>query len=185
LPETTLERLKRTLDLEARSEDLLPLSVDFYSRLAAYSQKLKRSAGFGNSEIVVRLVNIQLGMIRSMSHDLVLTRTAKAAKRGTFIQLLPEERYVCSMEERFQRRLDAFVEAVSSGQPSFVEMAQRSESGRSVVVRFTKHVDELVGLDLRRYGPFDVDDVASIPAASAGILIAGGEAVEVYTREEA
>jgi len=30
-----------------------------------------------------------------------------------------------------------------------------------------------------------VDDVASIPAASADILIAAGEAVEIHTRDEA
>jgi DNA replication factor GINS len=99
--------------------------------------------------------------------------------------LLPEERYVCLAQAKFRRRFDSFVEAVSSGQPSFIELAHRSESERSVTIRFTKHVNELVGLDLRRYGPFEPEDVASIPAASADILIAGGDAVEVYTRDEA
>ena len=76
------------------------------------------------------------------------------------------------------------VQAVASGQPSFVEFAHLSESQRNVTVKFVKHVDELVGLDMRRYGPFEAEDVASIPAASADILIAGGAAVEVYTRDE-
>jgi hypothetical protein len=44
-------------------------------------------------------------------------------------------------------------------------------------------VNELVGFDMRRYGPFEVDDVASIPAASADVLIAGGDAVEIVTRD--
>ena len=76
------------------------------------------------------------------------------------------------------------VEAVSSGQPSFVEFAHLSEAQRNVTVKFVKHVNELVGLNMRRYGPFEAEDVASIPAASADILIAGGDAVEIYTRDD-
>ena len=76
------------------------------------------------------------------------------------------------------------VEAVSSGQPSFVEFAHMTESQRNVTVKFLKHVNELVGLDMKRYGPFEAEDVASIPAASADILIAAGDAMEVYTRDD-
>jgi hypothetical protein len=76
------------------------------------------------------------------------------------------------------------VEAVSSGQPSFVEFAHLSESQRNATVKFMKHVNELVGLDMRHYGPFEADDVAAIPAASADILIASGDAVEVITRDD-
>lgn len=185
MPETTLEYLRRRLESESRSESLLPLPGDFYSSLAAYSQKLKRSASSGSSEITIRLTGTQSRMIESMVDQLLKLRTNKAARQNAVLQLLPEERYVCSAQQKFQRRFHTFVEAVSSGQPSFIEFANLSESRRSVTVRFVKKVDELVGLDMRHYGPFEPDDVASIPAASADILIAGGEAVEVFTRDEA
>jgi DNA replication factor GINS len=185
MPEATLDYLKRQLDSESQSPTLVALPNDFYSKLAAYSQKLRRASGSGNSEAIVRLIGVQQRMIASMARDLLSLRAKKAAQQNALLQLLPEERYVCSAQQRFKRRFDTFVEAVSSGQPSFVEFAHRSESERSVTVRFTKHVNELVGFDLRRYGPFEAEDVASIPAASADVLIAGGDAVEVYTREEA
>jgi DNA replication factor GINS len=124
-------------------------------------------------------------MIGSMTRDLLALRAKKANQQNALLQLLPEERFVCSAQQVFQRRFDTFVEAVSTGQPSFIEHAHRTESGRSITVRFARRVGELVGFDLRRYGPFEVDDVASIPAASADVLIAGGDAVEVHTREEA
>jgi len=185
MPETTLEYLKRRLDAEARSEGLLPMPSDFYSSLAAYSQKLKRSANSGSSEISIRLTATQSRMIESMVSQLLKLRTNKAIRQNALLQLLPEERYVCSAEQKFQRRFHVFVESVSSGQPSFIEFAHLDESRRSITVRFVKRVSELVGLDMRHYGPFESDDVASIPAASADILIAGGEAVEVFTRDEA
>ncbi len=184
MPETTLEYLKRRLDSESQSASLLPLPNDFYSKLSSYTQKLKRSAGAGASEVSVRLIATQARMIESMVRQLLKIRTRKAMQQSALLQLLPEERYVCSAEQKFQKRFETLVQAVSSGQPSFVEFAHHSESQRSVTVRFVKHVSELVGLDMRRYGPFEADDVASIPAASADILIAGGEAVEVYTRDD-
>ncbi len=184
MAETTLEYLKRRLDSESQSESLLPLPTDFYSGISAYSQKLKRSAGYGSSEVSVRLIATQARMIESMVKQLLKLRTKKAMQQNALLQLLPEERYVCSAELKFQKRFQTLVEAVSSGQPSFVEFAHLTESQRRVTVRFVKQVGELVGLDMRRYGPFEPDDVASIPAASADILIAGGDAIEVYTRDD-
>jgi DNA replication initiation complex subunit (GINS family) len=184
MAETTLEYLRRRLDSETQSESLLPLPSDFYSSISAYSQKLKRSAGSGASEVSVRLIAAQTKMIESMVRQLLKQRTKKAMQQNALLQLLPEERYVCSAEQKFQRRFQTLVEAVAGGQPSFVEFANLSESQRNVTVRFVKHVNELVGLDMRHYGPFEENDVASIPAASADILIAGGDAVEITTRDD-
>jgi DNA replication initiation complex subunit (GINS family) len=184
LPETTLDYLKRRLDSEALSPDLLSLPGDFYASISSYSQKLKRSAASGASEISTRLTAAQANMLESMVKQLLKLRIKKAIHQNAVLQLLPEERYVCSAEQKFQRRLETLVDAVSRGKPSFVEYAHMAESKRSVTVRFLKRVDELVGLDLRHYGPFEIEDVASIPAASADILISGGDAVEIHTRDD-
>ena len=183
--DTALETLKKQLDAETQSLTLVALPHDFYSKLAAYSQKLKRSGGPGSSDLVLRLITVQTAMLESMSRDLLASRAAKVKNQEAFLQLLPEERYVFTAQRRFERRFNAFVEALTLGQPSFIEHAKKSESDRSVTVRFTKHVDEVVGLDLKRYGPFDSEDVAALPAANADILILAGDAVEIFTREDA
>lgn len=184
MAETELERLKRLLDAEAGTAEPLPLPPDFYTKLAGYSQRLRRSSGPGISEATVRLIAVQAAMIQSMARDLLALRLKKIGQTGASVSLLPEERYVSSAQQRYHRRFDAFVEAIASGQPSVVESAQRSESERSTIVRFLKHTNELVGLDHRRYGPFETEDVASIPAASADLLIAGGEAVGISTKQD-
>lgn len=185
MAESTLEYLRRHLDAESQSPSILPLPNDFYSKLAAYTQKLKRASVSGASEASVKLIATQVRMIESMARALLNTRATKATQQNALLQLLPEERYVCAAQQKFQRRLESMVRAVSQGQPSFVELAHRSESERTLTVRFTSRVNELVGLDLKRYGPFEVDDIASLPASNADILIAGGEAVEVRTRDDA
>ena len=58
MAESVLEVLKRQLDFELQATSLVPLPSDFYSRISAYSQKLRRSAGAGASEVSVRLVGI-------------------------------------------------------------------------------------------------------------------------------
>jgi len=182
---TTLESLKRHLEAEGQSKGILPLPVDFYRKVSEYSQKMRRLAGSGNSEVAVRLLSRQTDMIRGMSKELLEVRAKKAFEQNSLSQLLPEERYVCFARAKFNRRFETFIEALSSGQPSFIELAQRNETLRNVTVRFTKHVDELVGLDLRHYGPFEAEDLASIPAANAGVLVAAGDAVEVFSRNDA
>ncbi len=181
---TMLEVLKRALDSEEDTAGLQKLPHDFYSKISTYTQRIRRSTGSNASEVANRLIARQVDMIDSMTWELLTVRTEKAIQKHLSFELLPEERYVCSLQEKFAKRLAAFVEAVSAGKPSFIEFAQKSETERSVIVKFIKHVDELVGLDLRHYGPFEVEDIASLPAVNAEILIVGGNAVEVRTRDE-
>ncbi len=182
MPEPTLESLKKYLDAEEQSEKLTPLPGDLYSSIATYAQLLKRSSSSGNSEVANRLISKQSTMLWSMVRKLLEARSRKATSQKAVSQLLPEERYICSMVESYNGRLESFVEAITTGQPSAVELARKNELSRNTTVRFLKHVDELVGLDLRKYGPFEPEDLALIPAANADLLVERGDAVEVMLR---
>lgn len=183
MAETMLERIRQQIDLEARSPVLLQIPSSLYFDIATYCQKLRRSAGSGSSPAALRLIDVQKKMIQQMSRDLIILRVGKAIAGDALPELLPEERYVALARHEYDVRLDAFVDAVSAGQPSFIRYANRKDSGRNMVVKLMKHVDELVGLDLVRYGPFETGDIASIPAVNAQILIADGNAVEISARE--
>lgn len=184
MADTTLQSLKKALDSEIQSIALLQLPNDFFSKVSVYSQKLRRSAGSSASEVADQLIAKQTKIIGSMVKQLLTVRAKKASQQHAFLQLLPEERYVCLAQRRFQRRFEAFIEAICAGKPSFIEFARKSDTEKRISVRFTKYIDELVGLDLRRYGPFQAEDVASLPAANADVLISSGDAVEIYTRDE-
>lgn len=182
MAEPTLESLKKYLDAEEQSDKLLSLPDDFYIVVASYAQLLKRTSSSSSSELANRLIAKESGLLMSMVRDLIHLRMTKASSQKAIPQLLPEERYVCSMERSYTSSLDSFIQAVASGQPSIVELERKSELARSTTVRFLKHVDELVGLDLRKYGPYEPEDLALIPAANADLLVANGEAVEVMPR---
>lgn len=182
--EPILEFVKRHLELQLHSQQIVPLPDDFYSRVATYSANLRRSSNSSNSEVTNRLISKQIELIEGMIKTMVETRTRIATSTNTLQQLLLEERYVCEPSALFEKRLETLVKSVSSGQPSFLELAQRHELGRSVTVRLLKPVTEVVGPDLRRYGPFEPNDLASVPLANADILVANGEAVIIHTRDD-
>lgn len=181
LPETIMEQLERYVEIEEQGEKLTPLSNDVYSRVAAYMQNLRRTASSNNSDVTNRLISKQVEMIDGTIRRLLNIRVQKAIAQSATQQLLPEERYVCSVAIEFQQRKEAFLEAVINGQPSFVGMAYRNEMGKSVTVRFLKPVTEIVGFDLRRYGPYKPQDIAVVPSANVDVLVANGEAVVIYS----
>ena len=54
---------------------------------------------------------------------------------------------------------------------------------KKIVVRFLKEVDEIVGVDLERYGPFEVEDIATVPYENAQALIAKNAATKVHLED--
>ena len=180
---TTIEFLKRQLEGEEHSDRLLQLPGDTYSKVATYTQGLKRVASSNNSEITNRLVRRQLELIDGLTRRLLTVRTRKATSQGIAYRLLPEERFVCASAIEFRRVSEEFIHAVVNGQPSFLANAVRRELGRSVTVRFLKPVEEVIGFDMRRYGPFKSEDIAVIPSANADVFVANGEAAIVHPRE--
>ncbi len=57
--------------------------------------------------------------------------------------------------------------------------AEIEESHKRVALRFTKSIPAIMGADMKSYGPFLVEDVASLPAENAKILVKQGLAMPV------
>jgi DNA replication factor GINS len=51
---------------------------------------------------------------------------------------------------------------------------------KQVVVRFLRPAEAFVGVDMSKYGPFQQEDVASLPFENARSMIEAGGAVEVH-----
>jgi DNA replication initiation complex subunit (GINS family) len=64
------------------------------------------------------------------------------------------------------------------GQVSKVDV---EKAHKRVALRFVKAVPAVIGADMNTYGPFKVEDVASLPVENAKILVKQGfaEVVEV------
>lgn len=191
----TIERLRQVLELEESSETLTALPADAYVELAHYAQKLRATTGSGNGDAPGRLAKKQLWLIEAMTRRLLELRLAKARKEETATReveqpwqpsknLLPEERYINDVLRQLTKKEERFVKAVADGQPSFFTLAQRRETQRMTTVRISKRVGEIIGADLKRYGPFEVNDVARLPVGNAQVMVASKQAVTVSTDDD-
>jgi len=187
---STIERLRQTLESEEASEALSVMPAETYIKLAGYAQKLRATTGSNTNDAPGRLAKKQLWLMEGMIRRLLHLRLAKAAKEEAIIQqddqsprpsrnLLPEERYVNDVLQQLAKKEERFVKAVVDGQPSFFTLVQRRETQRMTTIRISKHVGEIIGADLKRYGPFEVNDVARLPVGNAQVMVASKQAVPV------
>jgi DNA replication initiation complex subunit (GINS family) len=185
--QSTVEKLRRTLEIEEASEALTALPPDTYFKLATYSQKLRAVAAPNAEDAYARLARKQLWLLESMTRRLLQVRVTKADKARKAAGdgqeyskgLLPEERYVHDASKRLARKEERFVRAVADGQPSFFTLVQRNEVQAMTTVRISKRMGEIIGADLKRYGPFEVNDVARLPAGNAQLMVASKQAVTI------
>ncbi len=70
----------------------------------------------------------------------------------------------------------SLVKSVLNGRSLGAEVA---ETKKKRVLRFLKEVPAIIGVDMKPYGPFKPEDVASVPAENAKVLVKQGLAVEV------
>jgi DNA replication factor GINS len=82
--------------------------------------------------------------------------------------------FVSSAEE-----YQTFLKNLFRGKTSTVK---KKEKPKQTLVRFLQEVPEIIGSDMKPYGPFRAEDVATLPTENARILISQGAAVEVETK---
>ena len=181
--ESTLELLKRYLDAEISTDRLGKLPSDFYSALGAYCQHLRKTTCANTEDLSIRLIRKQIALLEDMVNQLLQTRLEKMASGGPTGDLLPEEKHVSNLYRDFRKRQQRFVRAIINGQPSFFAVAHANEMSKQVTVRFSKPIGEVIGFDLKRYGPFRARDIALVPSANAEVFLANGEAVLVSDGE--
>lgn len=188
---STVESLSRILESEEASETLEPLAPDAYAKLAAYAQRLRATTSPGSDDVSGRLARKQLWLVEVMTRRLVQLRLTKALRlvagnpdhQRASKNLLPEERYLCDVLSSFSKNEERFVMAVPRGQPSYFALVQKREARRMATLRISRRIGEIIGADLKRYGPFEVNDVARLPAANARAMVAGGQAAPVSTED--
>jgi DNA replication initiation complex subunit (GINS family) len=190
---STIEKLRQLLESEETSDELTVIPADTYIKLSNYAQKLRATTGSSNEDAPGRLARKQLWLMEVMTRRLLQVRLAKAEKAATHEgegqparsskSLLPEERYIDDMLRQLSRKEERFLKAVVDGQSSFFTLVQRKETQRMTTVRISKRVGEIMGADLKKYGPFEVNDVARIPMGNAQVMVASKQAVSVSSDE--
>jgi DNA replication factor GINS len=132
--------------------------------------KLKNQGYDGiESKIKDSLVKIITDMV-SLLLKIRIEKVVKS-KEIDYSNLLDEERYILDSDDELRQRKDIVLSATLNGRLKLLETLSKNHKSRSIVVRFLKPIDQIVGSDLEKYGPFDAEDVATLPFENATALI--------------
>jgi DNA replication factor GINS len=168
---------------ELEGDELEKLSADFYSRIADYLRRLKEENRMLDKRTVkANLLKKEVQSVKRMAQDLIRTRYKKIVKkamRGEEVQsdiLTVEEEKIYAGFYSLTETYWSFAKNLLHGYVPKVEVEQEH---KRAVLRFLKSVPAIIGTDMKTYGPFKVEDVASLPIANAKVLIKQGLAEKV------
>jgi len=159
------------------------LPPGFYAKIADYLKRIKEENRILDKKSVkVNLLEHEAQNVNWMLEELVWARYKKLIKTITQTQKLPselltvEEEKLCETFVTFTDAYQKFAKDLMQGQTAKVET---EVSHKRVTLRFSKNIPSIIGADMKTYGPFVAEDVASLPAENAKILVKQGLAVLV------
>lgn len=166
------------------------LPPDFYAKIAEYRRRIKEEDKvLDKKSVKMNLLLHESLNVERMLEELLVVRYRKIIKTVTKSQKLPielltvEETRMCEIFADFTKTYQKFSENLMQGQiaesikvetkPELVQLHKRS------TIRFLKSIPAIMGADMKSYGPFVAEDVASLPPQNAQILVKQGLAVMV------
>jgi DNA replication initiation complex subunit (GINS family) len=150
-----------------------PLPKDFYQRVTSYLKSLQEDSLSSDAHSIQgRLVTREREIAGRLLDELRETRLRKIlenAKNGISLagdQLTDEEQ---TLAKTIGSSLKGFkenqIEKKDAPSPAHIDLA---------VVRFLQDIREIVGIDLKIYGPYKKEDVGSLPTQNVHALVKQG-----------
>jgi DNA replication factor GINS len=184
----SLKHIYELLKKEVENPALQQIEPDTYQKVAASLGSLK-GQGFEGVEAKVRDRMVEL--LSASARLLFEVRQRKVHEgRGEggrsepldYSRLTDEEKYVLDGQQEAAGRLGEVVAATTKGRPKVLEAISARVREKRVVVRFVRAQEQFVGVDMTKYGPFQQEDVATLPLENARSFIEAGAAVQVHVR---
>jgi DNA replication initiation complex subunit (GINS family) len=180
--------------LEIEHGELGSLPSNFYERLADYLRRIRED----NTKIDQKTVRTTLlaheeNNVTRMTQELISERYRKMLKltmsgrRVPVDSLAAEEQKLYGGVAPSTESFNQFAEDILKGHLAKIDaetvpmsqLQEHSVVNKRVTLRFLKSVPSIIGSDMKSYGPFLVEDVASVPVNNAKILVKQGLAKQV------
>src|SRR5918911_5173477 len=191
----TIKEVYSILLKEVQIPTLQSIPLDIYKTIAATLENLKEQEYDGlNAHIRDRIVNMMsicVNILLDIRH-LKLVEQQFAAQNGItsesgwailpaadYSKLTDEEKYILDAEREFNIRKKAVLAATLQGRPKVLESISSRILLKQTVVRFIRPMEQFIGVNMTRYGPYEQEDVAILPFENARSLMENGIAVQL------
>jgi len=174
----TINSLHNTVLRETEETSLLEINQNYYRNLSDFIGNLKKQEFDG---VENKIKDTMIEMATELALLLIHIRLDKIFKLNDIEigNLLDEEKFILDSQEEQQERREMVLSATINGKSKFLESLAQNHKTKKIVIRFLNEVDEIVGSDLEKYGPFKTEDIATIPYENAQALIAKNIATKV------
>jgi DNA replication factor GINS len=173
-----INSLHNTVLRETENDSLSEIKPNFYRNLSDFIGNLRKQE-FDGVENKIKDTMIELAS--ELTSLLIHIRLEKISSSDNFeiSYLLDEEKFILDSQEEQNERLEIILSATINGKSNFLQSLAENHKIKKIVIRFLSEVDEIVGADLEKYGPFKTEDIATIPYENAQALIAKNIATKV------
>jgi DNA replication factor GINS len=174
---------------ERQSEELQALPEGFYAEMVEYASQLREQTRMIDKTSLKGRISVKekdnaermLAEISSLRlRKIVLAELDRAALAGT--TLTRDEKTFLGDLRHLVASHEAKLKSILMGRVPQVDAKSPPRTGLKVV-RFLQAVPAIMGIDMKTYGPFEPEDVVSIPVENAENLIRRGIAKEVEIKE--
>ena len=173
-----LKDVYKMLEKEIETPTLQSIEPNTFQKIAEVLSNLKGQAYEG---IEAKIRDNMVEMLSTLSSLMIETRQAKISSGEEpldYSKLTDEEKYILDGKRELNKRIDEVMTALVKGRPKVLESISARMRSKQIVVRFLKPIEAFVGIDMNKYGPFEQEDVASLPFENARSIIDGGGAIE-------
>jgi DNA replication initiation complex subunit (GINS family) len=159
---------------EVEDANLSNLPPDFYQRVVEYMKRIKEELRMIDKKTLrATLLEAELRNMKLMVKELISIRCKKLVKLATSGRK-PSAEALAKEEVCFYGDLSQVTEAYQRFKTAVLQGQFASPNEKipaRVVIRALKNIPAIIGADMKTYGPFIPEDVASVPLENAKILV--------------
>jgi DNA replication factor GINS len=194
--EEIFNTLKREIQLTSGPQSIQP---NFYQNVAFLIYKLKnnplekKEEGEENKKTEKEKIDRMSYQIKNNLLDLFIKSVTllfiyrckktfninKIKETFDYSNLTDEEKYVFYGNREREHRINIILNMLFEGKPKTLEKIVSSINQNYVVLRFLDSLEQFVGINMNKYGPFKKDDVAILPFENARSIIENNKAIEI------
>lgn len=172
---------------EKESNEIQKLSKTFYAELAKYMKRIREEGRMLDKRTTkARLMEREFENAKRLARELGRLRYDKALRNAASGKSIPRETLTEEEEKLLGEILPLaetykhFLKEILRGRVSNVEKEEKPK--KLQLVRFLQEIPAIVGADMKTYGPFKPEDIATLPSENAMILVKRAAAVEIETK---
>jgi DNA replication factor GINS len=171
---------------EKENAEVQLLPKDFFAKLAPYVKRLREERRMLDEKTTrARLLLHESLSVKKLCRELIQLRYEKILRKLMVGETVANEGLTTEEEKIYMatacsvESYQDFLKGILGGRSPSVETKERAKKR---VLRFLQEIPAIVGADMKTYGPFKPEDVASVPAENAKVFVKQGLAAEVETK---